>query len=69
MNELCAVRIPLMDQETFANETGLKKSVVRGLIDKKILPAVKVGRRRMVNMALLTADCMSGIEKLEKRQG
>ena len=48
--------VPVMTREQFALSTGLGDEVVRGLIDKGHLPSVKLGRHRLVNVALLTLE-------------
>lgn len=39
--------------EAFADRNGLDEGVVRGWIYKGNLPTVKVGKRRLINVALL----------------
>ncbi|MGM0784631.1 MAG: helix-turn-helix domain-containing protein [Pseudomonadota bacterium] len=50
--------VPLMTIERFAELSGLDQGVVYGHIRSGYLPAVKVGRYRMVNIALLQAQCL-----------
>lgn len=49
---------PLVTRERFAELSGLGEEVVRGLIEKGRLPSIKVGRHRMVNVALITKSCL-----------
>ncbi|GEK74658.1 MULTISPECIES: MerR family transcriptional regulator [Halomonas] len=51
--------VPLMTIERFAELSGLEQGVVYGQIRNGHLPAVKVGRYRMVNVALLQAQCLT----------
>lgn len=51
-----SVSIPLLSQEQFSILTGLPTEVVRGWISKGHIPTVKIGRRRLVNMARLTQE-------------
>jgi hypothetical protein len=44
---------PLATKERFAYMTGLEEGVIRGMIDKGHLPTVKVGKYRLINLALL----------------
>ncbi|WP_236012291.1 MerR family transcriptional regulator [Marinobacter mangrovi] len=47
-----------MTQERFAELTGLTEGQVRGMIEKGHLPSLKVGKPRLVNIALLSKDAM-----------
>lgn len=49
---------PVCSQEMYAHKTGLGEGVVRGHVDKKLIPIIKIGRHRMVNMAKLTQQCL-----------
>lgn len=50
---------PLMCKKEFAQKLQLSEETVRGLIQTKQLPTKKVGRYRLINMAALTAECLS----------
>ncbi|WP_445619174.1 DNA-binding protein [Kushneria sp. Sum13] len=50
--------VPLMTQERFSQLSGLSEESIRGMIHKGHLPSMKVGRRRLVNVALLSAQCL-----------
>ena len=50
--------VPVMTRELFSTFSGLGEEVIRGLIEKGHIPSVKVGRHRMVNLALLTDEMM-----------
>lgn len=52
--------VPVMTIERFAELTGLTPDTIRGQLQQGNLPIAKVGRRRLVNVALLTAECMNG---------
>lgn len=45
---------PFVTKRLFAESTGLTEETVRGMIDKGHLPSLKVGKHRLVNVALLT---------------
>lgn len=51
---------PLMPWQSFADWIGMsdEPGVVRSWIDRGYVPSVKVGRRVMVNVALLTRDLL-----------
>lgn len=49
---------PLVTRERFAELSGLEEGVVRGMIEKGHIPSVKLGRHRMVNLALVTRECL-----------
>jgi len=50
------VSTPLATKERFAEMTGLGEDVIRGMIERGHLPSVKVGRYRLVNVALLNQE-------------
>lgn len=51
--------VPIMEWVRFAETVGLPAEVVRGLLDKDHLPAIRFGKRRFVNLAKLTQMCLS----------
>lgn len=54
--------VPIMTIERFSELTGLSPDTIRGQLQQGNLPLYKVGRRRMVNVALLTTECLNGEE-------
>lgn len=52
-----AIRFPVVTKERFAELSGLDVGVVRGMIDRGHLPTVKIGRHRLVNLAILHLRC------------
>lgn len=52
---------PMCTKERFAELTGLEVGVVRGLIEKGHLPSVKVGKYRLINMALLSDELLKEV--------
>lgn len=50
--------VPEMTIEKYAEETGLTKRTVDGMIQRGYLPSVKTGKRRMVNVALRVIECL-----------
>lgn len=57
--QIILLATPVMTQERFAQLTGLTEGQVRGMIDKGHLPSVKLGKPRLVNIALLSQDTLS----------
>ena len=49
---------PLVTRFLFAQMSGLTPDHVRGMIDRGLLPTVKLGRQRLINLALLTQQCL-----------
>ena len=56
--QIILLATPVMTQERFAELTGLTEGQVRGMIEKGHLPSLKIGKPRLVNMALLSKDAM-----------
>ena len=54
--------VPLMAADRFAELVGVSSEVVRGWIDKGYLPTQKVGRYRLVNIAVLTREALQVAE-------
>ena len=54
-----ATSVPLMSAKRFAELTGFELGVIRGWLDKKYLPSIKVGAHRAVNVALLNQEALS----------
>jgi len=48
----------LMEKNKFAELVGLSPDVIRGWIDKDLLPTYKVGRYRLINLALLQQELL-----------
>ena len=51
--------IALLAPEAFAERIGVTKHTVIGWINKGYIPTVKIGRRRLVNHAAITANCLA----------
>lgn len=45
--------IPIMTKEHFAELVGVEAGVIRGMLDRGHLPAIKFGRHRFVNVEAL----------------
>ena len=53
-----AVVVPVMERVRFANLTGLTQDTVLGMIKRGQLPTMRIGKRRLVNLAQLTKQCL-----------
>ncbi|MEY8198338.1 MAG: hypothetical protein RPS47_03770 [Colwellia sp.] len=49
---------PIVTKERFSEASGLRVDQVRGMIANGYLPTLKIGKHRMINMALLTSECL-----------
>lgn len=54
--------VPVMAAERFAELVGVSPDVVRGWMDKGYIPTTKIGRWRLVNIALLTQESLTAGE-------
>lgn len=52
---------PLVTRERFSELSGLGEETIRGMVDKGHLPTVKVGKHRMINLALLNESCLKEV--------
>ncbi|WP_232825319.1 DNA-binding protein [Salinicola sp. RZ23] len=50
--------VPVMTIERFSELSGLSYDAIKGQLQLGNLPLFKIGRRRMVNVALLNAECL-----------
>lgn len=50
--------VPLMDRRQFAQYCGLTLETVEAMCCRGYLPTVKVGRRSLINVALLNQRCL-----------
>jgi len=57
-----SIETPVMTQERFAQKVGLTPDTIRGLVETNKLPSRKYGKRRLVNVAAITADCLKDCE-------
>lgn len=49
---------PIVTKECFSAVSGLRVDQVRGMMANGYLPTLKIGKHRMINMALLTQECL-----------
>ncbi|WP_353979474.1 DNA-binding protein [Salinicola endophyticus] len=52
--------VPLMTKERFADLSGLSLDTIEGHLRRGYLPSYKLGRHRMINIALLQAELLEG---------
>lgn len=57
-NQLTLVSSPIATKERFSQLSGLEEGVIRGMIDKGHLPTVKIGKYRLINLALLQDELL-----------
>jgi hypothetical protein len=58
-----AVFCPVMDRRQFALLTGLTEDTVLGMIAKGYLPCIRIGKRSLVNIALLQQRCIEAAQQ------
>ena len=51
---------PLLTREQFSSLLGTTPDTVRGWIQTDTIPTVKIGRQRLVNLALITEELKNG---------
>lgn len=64
MSEVTAIQlppVPIMEWVKFSEVVGLPSDVIRGMLDKEHIPAIKFGKRRFVNLARLTQICLNEV--------
>lgn len=49
---------PIVTKAKFSEMSGLTEETLRGMIERGHLPTLKVGKHRMINVALLTKECL-----------
>jgi hypothetical protein len=55
---------PVMHKERFAEWVGVSVGVVEGWSDRGYIPTVKIGKHVMVNLVLLTQDCLKSLPNI-----
>jgi hypothetical protein len=56
-----SVAVPIMAWQRFADLVGMDRGIIRGMCDRGYLPVKRIGRHRFVNLAQLTAECLSSL--------
>lgn len=49
---------PLVTKKLFSQLSGLSEETIRGMIERGYLPTTKIGKHRLVNVALLTKEAL-----------
>ncbi|MDF1694106.1 MAG: hypothetical protein P1U47_17180 [Zhongshania sp.] len=49
---------PLVTKKLFSQLSGLSEETIRGMIERGYLPTAKIGKHRLVNVALLTKEAL-----------
>lgn len=49
---------PIMTKKMFSQLTGLTEETIRGMVERGHLPTLKIGKHRMVNVALITKEAL-----------
>ena len=49
---------PIVTKARFSEMSGLTEETLRGMIERGHLPTMKIGKHRMINVALLTKECL-----------
>lgn len=50
--------IPVMDRKQFATLCGLTVDTVEAMISRGYLPCIRIGKRSLINLALLNQRCL-----------
>ena len=59
--------VPFITVEKFSESSGLPIGVVQAWVDRKLIPSLKVGKRRVINLALLTEQCLNDLLTLDHK--
>lgn len=54
---------PIMTIEKFADKTGVTPASVRSMVNLQQIPTKKMGKRRYINIAALTTNCLQDAEQ------
>ncbi len=58
MSKNVTIEVPEMSLDKYAEQVGVSKRTVDGWAERGYLPTVKIGKRRLVNVALRTSECL-----------
>lgn len=58
MSRSVIIETPEMTLEKYAEKVGVTKETLDGWVKRGYLPTVKQGKRRLVNVALRTCECL-----------
>ena len=49
---------PICSQEDYGASLGLSAGAVRGQVERKLIPTIRIGKKRYINLAKLTLKCL-----------
>ena len=52
------ISVPEMTIERYAQQVGVSARTVEGWVAKGLIPTIKVGKRRLINVAARTTTCL-----------
>ncbi len=58
LGSISSTAVPYITKKLYSQLSGLSEDTVRGMVDRGHLPSVKIGKQRMVNVALLTREAL-----------
>lgn len=58
INIPASVSIPIMAWRKFADFIGMDHDIVRGMCEKGLIPSIRIGKHRFVNLVLLSQRCL-----------
>jgi hypothetical protein len=51
-------QVPIMDRKQFSALSGLTIDTVEAMVARGYLPCIRIGKRSMINLALLSQRCL-----------
>ena len=51
-------QVPIMDRKQFSLLSGLTLDTVEAMVARGYLPCIRIGKRSMINLALLNQRCL-----------
>lgn len=60
------IGLPFMTSKQFAASTGLELGVVEAQMDRRILPVLRIGKRRVVNLEALREQARAAVAETQK---
>ena len=57
-NSSAASLLPILTAEKFAEAVGLPIGVVEAQLDRRLLPCLRIGKRRFINIEALRQKCV-----------
>lgn len=60
---MTSVTVPVLSQQRFSELTGIAPGVLTGWVNRGYIPVIKLGKHTLINMVLLTQDCIDQAQK------